>query len=205
MSSISRLTDMVQRARVEVKCHLLRNSLYHFGNNVYLHKDVTFNFPEKIYISDDCNLYKGVIINARSEKDIGVKLGKAVKIHEYTYVDSYGGEIFLDDYSGIGHHCVIAGHGGLNVGKYCMIAGLTYIIPANHNFNRTDIPYLHQGETKKEICIGDNVWIGGSCTLLAGINIGENSIIGAGSVVSKDIPKNSLAVGVPAKVIKVLK
>ena len=54
----------------------------------------------------------------------------------------------------------------------------------------------------KPISIGNNVWICGNVTVLPGVSIGDNSIIGAGSVVSKDIPSNVLALGIPCKVIK---
>lgn len=52
------------------------------------------------------------------------------------------------------------------------------------------------------IHIGDDVWIGGNVTILPGVNIGNNVVIGAGAVVTKDIPDNSLAIGVPAKVVR---
>lgn len=149
-------------------------------------------------------LYQGVILNARSSHEIGIRLGKGVKIHHYSYVDPYGGYIHLDDYSGIGHYCIIGGHGGLTVGKYTMISGLTCIVPANHIFERRDIPYVLQGETRKGITIGSNVWIGVGCIILDGVSIGDNTVIGAGSLVSESIPANTLALGVPAKVLKQL-
>ena len=59
-------------------------------------------------------------------------------------------------------------------------------------------------EWAEPVTIGDNVWIGGSVTILPGVTIGDNVTIGAGSVVTKDIPSNSIAVGNPCKVIKAL-
>ena len=64
---------------------------------------------------------------------------------------------------------------------------------ANFNFTVLD---------EARVTIGDNVWIGGSVTILPGVTIGDNVTIGAGSVVTKDIPSNSIAVGNPCKVIK---
>lgn len=194
----------IQNIQAAAKQYAMRNLLAHLGSNVYIHPSVTFNWPDKIYISDECKLYQGVYLNARSSKQIGIHLGKGVKIHEYTCVDPYDGFIELDDYAGIGHHCVIGGHGGLKVGKYSMISGLTYIVPANHIFNKEGGPYMLQGETKNGITIGDNVWIGAGCIILDGVTIGDNAVVGAGTVVSKSIPANVLAVGVPARVIKEL-
>lgn len=85
-----------------------------------------------------------------------------------------------------------------------MIAGLTYIVPANYVTTKIDIPYQKQGEICKGIKIGKNVWVGGNCIITDGVTISDNAIIGAGSVVTKNIPANCLAVGVPAKVIKEL-
>ena len=59
-------------------------------------------------------------------------------------------------------------------------------------------------EFAKPITVGDNVWIGGNVVVLPGVTIGSNSVIGAGSVVTKDIPSNVVAVGNPCKVIKEL-
>jgi len=176
--------------------------LAHLGKDVYIHPTVKFSRPEKIYIADECKLYRGAILNARSSYEIGIRLGRGVKIHEYSYVDPYGGYIYLDDYAGIGHHCIIGGHGGLTVGKYTMISGLTYIVPANHMFERPDVPYMLQGETRKGIIIGDNVWIGAGSVILDGVSIGNNVVIGAGAVVSENIPANTLALGVPARVVR---
>jgi acetyltransferase-like isoleucine patch superfamily enzyme len=95
---------------------------------------------------------------------------------------------------------VIGGHGGLHIGKYTLIGGFTYIIPSNHVYADPHFPYALQGESRKGIKIGSNVWIGAGCIILDGVSIGDNSVIGAGSVVSKSIPADSLAFGVPASV-----
>ncbi|AGM26203.1 maltose O-acetyltransferase [Spiroplasma syrphidicola EA-1] len=68
----------------------------------------------------------------------------------------------------------------------------------NHPVDKT----LRKGTISKEIIIENNVWLGANVTVTPGVVIGENSIIGAGSVVTKNIPKNVIAAGIPAKVIK---
>ena len=66
-----------------------------------------------------------------------------------------------------------------------------------------DFKTRNQGiEYAKPITVGNNVWIGGDVTVLSGVSIGDNSIIGAGSIVTKDIPSNVVAVGNPCKIIK---
>lgn len=183
----------------------VRNAVASIGQRVMIEPGVTLRCPERIAIGDEAKLYRGVCLNARSdERDIAITLGRGVKIHEYSYVDSYGGHIQLDEFVGIGHHCVIGGHGGLRIGRYSMIAGLSYIVPANHRFDRRDIPYVQQGETRLGITIGENVWVGAGTIILDGVSIGDNTIIGAGSVVTRSLGENVLAFGSPAQVVKVL-
>ena len=72
------------------------------------------------------------------------------------------------------------------------------IATLNHDINLK----TRNNASPKPVKIGKNVWIGANCTILPGVTIGDNSVIGAGSVVAKSIPANSIAVGNPAKVIK---
>ena len=75
----------------------------------------------------------------------------------------------------------------------------------NHNFKDLDRTIRLQGATRKGIKIGKNCWIGSKVIILDGVNIGDNVIIGAGAVVTKDIPDYAIAAGVPAKIIKMRK
>lgn len=208
------------RARLLWKRWLCRQILGHLGKNAYIHPTVEFGWPRRIHLDDDCKLYGGVVLNARPEhgisievelgrgqrvgcvKDgsIGIRLGKGVKIHHYSYVDSYGGYVYLNDGVGIGHYCVVGGHGGLEIGKNTKVAGLTYIISSTRIYRGFGLPYLNQECEHRGITIGENVWIGAGCVILDGVTIGNNSVIGAGAVVTKSIPANSLALGVPAEI-----
>ena len=90
----------------------------------------------------------------------------------------------------------------VHIGEYCMIDPNTLISTVGH-------PLSPKGRrakmaNSKPITVGNDVWIGGNCTILPGVTIGNNVIIAAGAVVTKDIPDNCIAAGVPAKVIKQL-
>lgn len=90
----------------------------------------------------------------------------------------------------------------VNIGDYCMIGPNTLITTVGH-------PLTASGRRKKlaqakPVNIGNDVWIGGNCVILPGINIGNNVIIAAGSVVTKDVPDNTLVAGIPAKKIREL-
>ncbi len=105
-------------------------------------------------------------------------------------------------YCTIQYGCLLYGVGGLEIGDNTRIAAHTVISPMNHIYSDPNIPIWKQGETAIGIKIGNDVWIGNGAKILDGVTIGDGCVIGAGSVVTKSIPPFSVAVGVPAKVIK---
>ena len=97
--------------------------------------------------------------------------------------------------------CRFQDQGGIEIGDGSLIGHNTTIATLNHDFN----PLKRQNLTPRPVKIGKNVWIGSDCTILPGVEIGDGAIIGAGSVVTKSIPTNAIAVGNPARVIKEIK
>jgi acetyltransferase-like isoleucine patch superfamily enzyme len=148
-----------------------------------------------------------------------VKLGKDVKI--YDFVNLYGCSI--DDGTKIGTFVEIQKNAF--IGKNCKISSHTFICEGVHiednvfvGHNVTFINDKHPRATNEDGSMQtDSNWkvvetfvkkgasIGSSSTIMCGITIGENAIVGAGAVVTKDVPSNSIVVGVPAKIIKQIK
>ena len=106
----------------------------------------------------------------------------------------------LGDYVYMNHNCVFLDAGGVTIGNHVLIGPNVGIYTPEHAFD----PVLRaQGyEISHPVTICDNVWIGGSVVILGGVTIGENTIIGAGSVVTHDIPANVIAVGNPCRVLR---
>lgn len=92
--------------------------------------------------------------------------------------------------------CLMMAAGGITIGDGTMIAANVQLISNNHDL------YERQVITCRPIHIGKNVWIGAGATVLPGVTIGDNAVIGAASVVTKDVPADMIAVGNPAKVIR---
>ncbi len=96
---------------------------------------------------------------------------------------------------------------GLVLGSNVLIAGMCYIVAGGtHGFDRTDVPVVRQAMVSKGgVTVEDNCWIGANVTVLDGVTIGRDSIIGAGAVVARSLPEFVIAVGVPARVVKLRK
>jgi maltose O-acetyltransferase len=109
--------------------------------------------------------------------------------------------IRLGDHVSVNRNCILDGTGELFIGNYVMIAQDTCIYSAQHKFDRLDIPMTLQGVERKRTVIEDDVWLGAGATILPGVRVGRGSIVGAGAVVTKDVPDYSIVGGVPAQVI----
>lgn len=112
-----------------------------------------------------------------------------------------GWEIEIGDDSSLGIGCMVPYN--LKVGKDVMMGPNVIIIGENHQFARCDLPMRLQGYTKfSPVQVEDDVWIGARVTILPGIKIGKGAIIGAGAVVTKNVPPYAICGGNPARVIR---
>ena len=115
------------------------------------------------------------------------------------FLCDYGSFIHMGDRVFINYGCKLVDGGMIDIGNDVLIAPGCTIVTANH---AVDPERRRKGYMRlKPVTIEDNVWLGADVTICPGVRIGKNSVIGAGSVVVRDIPENSLAVGNPCKVI----
>ena len=132
---------------------------------------------------------------------------------DLTAWDNYGSDVFtpeiiIGDNCKIGDDCHITAINKIVFGKNVLLGKKITITDNSHGKIDSDALNLPPCErhlfSKGPVLIDDGVWIGDKATILPGIKIGENAIIGANSVVTKDVPKNCVAVGNPARIIKIL-
>lgn len=112
--------------------------------------------------------------------------------------------------TGIGWGFCVRGAGELTIGKHCAIGENVRVITSNHDMNRMAISYILQNKLlnthfespKKDVVIGNDVWIGDQAIILPGVSIGNGAVIGAGSVVTKSVAAYSISAGNPARTIR---
>lgn len=150
--------------------------------------DGKFNFGSK-----KVRAFCGKLILKECGKNVNIEKGAR-----------FGSELSLGDNSGIGINAQIAPY--VTIGKDVMMGPDCMMYTTNHGMERTDIPMWKQkSSVPSPIVIDDDVWIGSRVIILSGVHIGKGSVIGAGSVVTKDVAPYSIVGGNPAKLIRIRK
>jgi len=162
-------------------------------------------------------LYKKFKYSKNNKLSSTVYIGKKVTLNNCTLcyhsrVAEYASlsNVYIGEYSSIGRYAKIV---HTNIGKYCAISWDTTINAISHPYNHLTInafpyvPYVgnfvkERKQSYKQVIIKNDVWIGANSVIMPGITIGNGAIIGAGAVVTKDIPDYAIVAGVPAKVLK---
>lgn len=146
------------------------------------HTDLALGFAlprrGRLALAHDCTISQGVIIQPH---------GGSVRLGHSVYVGPYS---------------VIYGHGGVEIGDDTLISMHCRILSSDHALPPPDIAIRAQSDILKPTRIGCDVWLGAGVTVLGGVTIGDGCVVGAGAVVSRDLPPRSIAVGVPAKVVR---
>lgn len=176
------------------------------AGRIFVEENVSIACKSRVKIDPGTRLGKDVFIDGYGR--LGVRLGAGCSIGAYTRIicsgsiTSQGLCVSIGNRVGIGEYSRIGGSGGVEIGDDTIIAQYFSAHPENHNFSDKTTPIRSQGTTKSPIKIGRNCWIGAKVTVTAGVSIGDGAVIGSGAVVVSDIPSYSVAVGVPARVVK---
>jgi acetyltransferase-like isoleucine patch superfamily enzyme len=136
-------------------------------------------------------------------KRLMVACGECVAVFEGVYLYE-ARKLRVGNNVSIHPMCYINAGGGITIGNDVSIAHATTIMSYSHDYARPDMLIRDAPVIPAPVVIGDNVWIAAGVRIMAGVTIGEHSVVGAGAVVTKDIPPHSIAVGVPARVVKTI-
>ncbi|MCW3103864.1 MAG: acetyltransferase [Bacteroidetes bacterium] len=136
-------------------------------------------------------------VRERLSEITGVEIDESTTIFA-PFHTNFGRFIQLGKNVFINHACSFLDMGGITIEDNVLIGPKVNLITENHSLEPSKRRYL----SCKPIVIKQNAWIGASATILPGVTIGENAVVAAGAVVSKDVPANAVVGGVPAKLIK---
>lgn len=173
---------------------------------LFLGKNVKITGRKQFTTGGGVRIGNNVEITAWSED--GIYIGSHAWIGAYSFLKAsfslaaIGKGIRIGNNVGIGEFAHLGGAGGLTIGNDCIIGPYFSCHPENHDFFNSSQLIRLQGTTRKGIHIGNNCWIGAKVTILDGVNIGDNCVLAAGAVVTKDLPANAVAGGVPARVLR---
>ncbi len=186
----------------------LRSRLYpglfaRVGRKVFFGRDMVVRHPQKIYLGNSVYCDDYTVLDAKGSENRGISIGDNVIIGRATVLSCKNGDMEIGDNTNIAMNCFIQSSKRVVIGTNVLIAPYCYLIGGgSHCHDRTDIPIMAQGQKVRDLIIGDDVWLGAGVKVMDGLTIGSGSIIGAGAVVTRDIPPYSIAIGMPARVIR---
>jgi acetyltransferase-like isoleucine patch superfamily enzyme len=173
------------------------------GRGVVFGQGVVLRHPAKIRLGAGVVLDDLVVLDAKGTSNLGITLGDGVFLGRGTILSCKDGDIVLGDHVNVGFNSEIFSGSSVVVGRNGLFAAYTYLVGGGHEFERTDLAVIEQARSSKGIVLGENVWLGAGVKVLDGVRIGDNAVVGAGAVVNADLPEGAVAVGVPAKVVRV--
>jgi acetyltransferase-like isoleucine patch superfamily enzyme len=123
-----------------------------------------------------------------------VGTGSKIRVHE--------GEVSVGAKTVLGQDCTISAYQHVSIGRECIVADRVMFIDFDHGIVEVDRPVRLQGIYKRDVRVGNNVWMGYGAAVLRGTTVGDNSVLGTYAVVTRDVPANAVAGGIPARVLR---
>ena len=166
---------------------------------------VRIRFANHIRLGHGSYLDQGVYVHACPG---GVEIGSGTLVmhgalmHVYNFRDMPHSGIRIGRDSLVGEYTVIRGQGGVTIGDRVYISPFVQIVAVDHIFDNPGCSFVEQGVTAEGVIIEDDVWIGSGGIICDGVRIGKGAVVGAGAVVTRNVPPHTVVAGVPAQVIR---
>ena len=171
------------------------------GHGVTIRQPQRIHFGKKVILDDFCLV--DVRTRAGKDQDALVDLGDFCYVGRHSIVSAKYGRIKLGRACNIGSYTRIATRESITVGESVLISSYVYIGAGNHGASDLETPVMEQEmESAGGVVIGDNAWIGAKATILDGVTIGRDAIVGAHSLVRENVPDRAIVAGTPAKIIR---
>lgn len=165
---------------------------------------ITLRHPRKIRLGAGVVVDDNVMLDAKGQDNQGIKLGDRVYVGRNSIVYTKGGDIELADKVNVSANCELFSGNRLFIGQGSVIAAYSYLLSGGEYDYNSLTPLAEQAGdvTRGETRVGANVWLAAHVVVADGSRVGDNSVVGAGAVVRGEIPADSLAAGVPARVVR---
>jgi len=135
-------------------------------------------------------------------KDAKLHLGRWSWVGHGTKIRAHEGEVRIGAKTVLGQECTISSFQHVSIGRECIVADRVMLIDFDHGVVEVERPIREQGIYKRDVRVGNNVWMGYGACVLRGVTIGDNAIVGTSSVVTKDVPDNAVVAGIPATLLR---
>lgn len=170
------------------------------GSNCFIEEGVRLRIPKKIFLGNRVFIGKNCDLDVEYP-DSEIRIADDVHISRDTIFLAGVGKTIINERVSIGAGSFIYASSGVEIGKDSLLADNVRIMAGSHRYKDASKLIRLQGAEAKKTTIGQDVWLGSSVIVLAGVTVADGAVVGAGAVVTKDLPSYSIATGVPAKVV----
>ena len=189
----------------------LRSKLYRplfarVGAGALFGRHLTLRHAHKIRLGQRVIVDDGAVLDAKGDGNEGITLGERVFVGRNTILYCKGGDIVVGDVVSFSANCQVASARRVEVGADTVIGSFTYLLSGGEYDPASPVPFSRQSgqHEARELRVGRNCWLGAHVTVIDRAAIGEHCVVGAGAVVTGELPPNSVAVGIPARVVRAL-
>lgn len=181
----SRIGSLVAAARAQISHERTRRELEAHAPGIRVHRTAEVRSPDRLRLGRDTTIESGALLHCGGMEWSGG-----------------GGGITIGAGSYVGPNVVLFGAGGIEIGENVLISPGVVITSHQHTFERSDETIRAQPMDFGRVVIERDVWIGANASILPGTRLGEGTVVGAGATVTRDLPPGSVALGVPARVVR---
>jgi acetyltransferase-like isoleucine patch superfamily enzyme len=135
-------------------------------------------------------------------RDATVHLGRWSWIGHGSKIRAHEGEVRIGAKTVLGQECTISSFQHVSIGRECIVADRVMLIDFDHGVVEVERPVRAQGIYKRDVRVGNNVWVGYGACFLRGVTVGDNTVVGTYAVVNRDVPDNAVVAGVPARILR---